>query len=58
MDKKDSDKKLECMGKLIREEEEKMMALAKASIARENKAWQEMKDTLSRVGVKPPKGKK
>ena len=51
MEKKDSDKKLECMGKLIREEEEKMMALAKASIARENTAWQEMKDALARIGA-------
>lgn len=57
MEKKDNDKKLECMGKLIREEEEKMMALAKASIARENAAWQQMKDALSRVGVKTPKEK-
>ncbi len=58
MDKKDSNKRLQSMGKLIREEEEKMMAAGVLARALETDAWQQMKDTLSRVGVKPPKEKK
>ena len=52
MDKKDSDKKLECMSKLIREEEEKMMAAGVLARALETDAWQQMKVGLSRIGVK------
>jgi hypothetical protein len=51
MEKKDSNKKLECMSKLIREEEEKMMAAGLAARAKENAAWQEMKDALARIGA-------
>lgn len=54
MDKKDSDKKLECMGKLIREEEIKLMAEGIRQRTKENMAWQQMKEMLSRVGVKSP----
>ena len=57
MEKKDNDKKLECMSKLIREEEEKMMAAGVAARAKENAAWQQMKDALSRIGANV-KGKK
>lgn len=57
MEKKDERKKLECMSKLIREEEEKMMAAGVAARAKENAAWQQMKDALARIGANV-KGKK
>jgi hypothetical protein len=58
MDKKDSNKRLQSMGKLIREEEEKMMAAGVLARALETDAWQQMKDALARIGVKTPKGKR
>lgn len=53
-----TNKDIKDMGKLIREEEIKLMAEGIRQRTKENAAWQQVQEMLSRVGVKTPKEKK
>lgn len=48
----DEMKKRKSMGDLMREEEVKMLKAAREHMRQEQKAWDEMKAVLARVGVK------
>ena len=49
-----TNKDIKDMGKLIREEEIRLMAEGIRQRTKENAAWQQVQEMLSRVGVKTP----